>query len=448
MGIVSACAMLAAVILCIFSYFTRSYFTLVVAAVLMLFQNMLGICLAGSGLGYLTQIALLLKETVVYGSVVAAVLLEGRRIFKDLGASGRYFFIYVCLLAGYMCIGQADLMAKLTSFRTLFTPVVLVLFGSVLWLRDGDEAKFLKLLLISGVFSVAFGVLESYVFSADFWTNLGMAEFNSIKGFDRWVNSDGLANSFFSYDFYDYIGSSIRRMASFIAEPIAFGHISALCYAILLFDRKRRLIPNTYTRSVLYGLFLFGAVASLSKGAIIVCVIITVLRFFDFKYPTTYMFIAVMSLVLMEMLLSSSVTSLQNHSEGLLGSFQGHFIFGEGIGTGGNYAGLYGQSEVEGAESFIGALIVQIGLPGAICLASAFILLYKSVLNSFGGFKTFKENCVMAAPVVFSLCCLIESVMSESAVGFIASGFGFICLGIVANRQVDHCPSTAMACKS
>lgn len=392
--------------------------------------------MAGQNVDYLVQPVLLLKELVVYGAIVSSVVLSGVIPLSKQGLISKCIAVYILLLFVYVIVSNATLMAALSGFRTLFTPLVLMMFGSILILRADDCKRLLQFAVVSGIILFAFGLLESYLFDIDFWITLGMPEFNHIKGFDQWANSDGIAYSFFSYDLVDIIGTSIRRMASYVAEPIAFGHIMALCFCVLLYAPRNAIFNNQILIIIMQVCFAIGCIASLSKGAILISLIAVVLKMCDFKHPVSYLGLLIASLVCLQLLSNSSVTSLQNHSDGLLGSFAGHMLAGEGVGMGGNYAGLFGESQAEGSESFFGAMIVQIGFPGAVLFAAIFVLIFRKLFSFYGGFKQFKSNCLLAGPCVFAMCCLVESIMSESAVGFLASGIGFISLGI-AFKQVS-----------
>lgn len=437
MGIVYSGVLYLELFLCIFSFYTREIYTLVLATVLIFTQNILGILLAGSNMGELSQASLLLKELVVYGTVVAAAVLGGASPFLRLGKAKRPIQAYIVFIIAYIAISGAPLMARVACFRTLFTPIVLILFGLNINITRNEFISFQKGLTVACVVALLFGIGESYFFGSGFWVNLGMPEFNIIKGFEEWTNSQGIADSFYSYDFYEQLGFGIRRMASFIAEPIAFGHIMALAYSILLFDYNSKIVKTNALKSLLAAIFLFGAIASLSKGAILICGLSSALRIFDFKNPLTYVLLLLTFTGVMYLMFSSSAQSLTNHSEGLTGAFSGHLILGDGVGTGGNYAGLYGGNETEGAESFLGSIIVQIGLPGALCFVIGCTQIARSILSSYPNFKTFKAECPGSGGCIFAFGCLIESIMSESAVGFIASGVGLIILGIVLRDSFD-----------
>lgn len=123
--------------------------------------------------------------------------------------------------------------------------------------------------------------------------------------------------------------------------------------------------------------------------------------------------------------LGNMTTSMGNHAEGLVSSFSGHVVFGDGVARG-NYSGLYGEGG-EGGESFIGAMIVQMGCQARFsftCVCGNLHISCEvprriSMHRERNGMRSV-ELCVSLPDRVF---------VSESALSFIGSGMGFVMLG-------------------
>lgn len=416
----------------IIAIFTRGYGALLFVFALICLQNIIGIIIAGIGSQSLSQLLVLYKELVVYGTVAIAVLLFHARPLRQ----NKTLCIFLVLLFVFFIIGENSIYAKLANLRSILTPIVLFLFGACLVVNSTKLISFLKVVIVCGFAMSVFGLVECYVLDSSFWTDIGIAQFYQAKGFDTWLSAKGLPAQFYSYDFYQFIGTGVRRMASLLAEPIAFGHLMALCFAVLLYDRDE-IIKNRPIKTVFLAAFALVVFMSLSKGAILALFIAFFVRVFNPDNPLGYLFFLVFTAVGFVFISGNMTSSMMAHSTGLFESLSGHLFVGEGIGEGGNFAGLYGESG-EGGESFIGALIVQMGMPCALLFLASFGKVLYKIAKPAGSFDVFKQSGYPGGVFLFVLSCLIESFVSESALSFIGCGTGFIMLGILYNATLKN----------
>lgn len=409
-------------VVAIFAIFTRRYGALIIVIFAIVSQNFLCIIVSEPFDSSVIQFAILFKEVVVYGVVVSAFALAGVRYFKR----NAFLFLFLVMLAIYFPVGGNAPMAKLACLRAILTPISLLMFGMAISLSPKERTSALRLFVCIGIFLSIFGFLEAYALGNSFWSDLGIEAFYSHKGFSNWIGASGVPSQFVAYDFFELVGEPIRRMASLVAEPLAFGHIMVLCFSLLLFDDDTIIRAGVY-KNALLAIFFVSALASFSKGALLGLALALLVRFGDFKRPFWWMFCIALCVFVLYWALGNMTTSMGNHAEGLVSSFSGHVVFGDGVGSGGNYSGLYGEGG-EGGESFIGAMIVQMGVPGAILFLLAFAEIFISVARFHVDFNASRKG--MACGVLsFALACLIESFVSESALSFIGSGMGFVMLG-------------------
>ena len=144
--------------------------------------------------------------------------------------------IMVLLCVPYFFVGVASLYTKLICFRQIMTPIILILYGRTLSINERELRDYFSFLVKIGVGIVIFGIIEEFVIGDSLWFSLHIEKYMDMKGFSKWVYSNGLPGNYYSADLYMVVGM-LRRMVSIMADPLLTGHFLALCIVIILYNR-------------------------------------------------------------------------------------------------------------------------------------------------------------------------------------------------------------------
>jgi hypothetical protein len=373
-------------------------------------------------------IMLLTKELVIYSTIIISFIRNPKLIIKKQ-------FLWPVVLAlfclAYFFLGEADTFTKLVSLRQMIMPFALILFGFFLNIDEEGLRKVAKVIIIAGLIDILFGVFEAYVIGDRFWSSLHYEKFYEYKGIGEWATENMLVpRSFYTWDFVKITGYIIRRMVGIVADPILSAHILALCFGILLFAEDLNIKKNI--RYVLLGIFAIGLILSLSKGAFIVTGILILFKIRQKYKRISNILFAVTGVTIVAIIGSSLMGSVGIHFSGLVSALTPRNLLGHGIGMGGDFAGLFGDHELMGGEeSLIGAIIVQIGLAGAVIyLLSLFLICKESLMGK-------SKESVGFPVVIFCVAVILESFLSESAISYIGTGTAFAMLGIVFRSIIN-----------
>ena len=272
-----------------------------------------------------------------------------------------------------------------------------------------------------------FGLLERFVMGDSFWLSLNINKYMDAKGFSAWIYSNGLPGNYYSADLYSFVGL-IRRLVGFLTDPLLTGHFLAFCTLILLFTsvygtRKRNNIAIV--------LFSVVILLTLSKGAILIIAVGFVYKLW--RNNRAFAFLAgIFALGALVFLIKGDfLSTVSTHVGGLTSSLSIDYVFGKGLGTSGNYANLYGEGSATNGESYIGAIIGQMGLIGLIVFIYAIVQLLKRI-------RYIDKSIVSYLVFAYIVGVLIESFVSESAINYVGSGVAFIFFGILYAQQSVH----------
>ncbi|WKB35504.1 hypothetical protein QS257_18600 [Terrilactibacillus sp. S3-3] len=205
-----------------------------VLIIMIVFQNFIAIILSGFSQSFFVTVVISLKELFVYGCIVFFFFLRNNSDLKKSKVINWTACGYIFLIIVYFLLPDGvPLFTKSVSGRQLITPVVLFLFG--FYVKSRKEKIMPYYLQIAAVV-VIFGLIETLFLGDKFWINLGIQKYMNNKGMAEWAfGSHGLPGNFYSYDFSSFIGTDLRRMVSFIADPTLLGQFLVLpvLYAVL-----------------------------------------------------------------------------------------------------------------------------------------------------------------------------------------------------------------------
>lgn len=258
----------------------------------------------------------------------------------------------------------------------------------------------------------------------NYWPALGITEFLNNKGMGAWTfGPNGVPGNFHTFDFKFINDETYRRVVGIIAEPTLMGHILVLPTVFSVISA--RLLPAAFFSLVL--------LLTLSKGGI-AATVIAVACYYIF-YSRRIIPLAMVTLAgvfLLSVVLygfySGGMLSILDHAEGLSNNLAMvlKYPLGLGIGSSGNFAnlaynaGLVDNVVASGGESYFGAVIGQIGIPG---IGLYFLLFYWV-------FKMPVYDVKSRALKLTVLTTLLAGFMSESAVSYVGSGLLFLLLAV------------------
>ena len=413
------------------------------------FQNLVVIPLSELTLPATTKGLLALKELVIFG-IAGLWILDGRV------PRGRLFAVALAFiglnLAGAL-LSARGLMVVASTLRQNVVLVVMLLFGMQMRLSDAQARAAARGLLTLSAALVAFGFIERFALGDRFWLSWGVYEFASDKGFaERFIfQASGLPGNFTFYD----LGFPVRRMVSALADPTLFSHFLALPAIITLAAgealgvRRRRLLLIT---------FLAGIGLSFGRGGMLTFAVGAGVWYASLRGAIPWRWIAGLGLAGIFVTLAlpgdGNLFAFHEKSSGaihLRGLFENMAALreaplGRGLGTAGNLAKVFGDLDAtRGAgESFIGALVYQLGVPGLILWVTLLLGTSAALLRQADthlGIRGALSRAVGASlPGV-----LLTSAVSESAVALTGSGLFFLLAGALLRPPAPRAEASGTA---
>ena len=203
-----------------------NYISINILVLMCVFQNFI-LIIASSNLskeGF--NLFIMVKEAYVV-LLIANGLIKYGQISK---------FQFGCIICTIMIVvygfihGSSSMTGLLASIRQLYLPFIFFVLGSVC-LKDSAQIRkvllfFVKLMVVSAVF----GWIEMAI-GTNFWLKLGYKSFATLKGTETGLSPEGVHGAFYSWD----LGVRLRRMASFLAEPVILGQLFAFALIVSIF---------------------------------------------------------------------------------------------------------------------------------------------------------------------------------------------------------------------
>lgn len=421
-GIVSV--MIIGAVICISSIKANAN-TVKLLIVLCFFQNMYILILSRwlTDLDY--TVICLMKELLVYMTIVISFLRK-RKIDK----TEIYSIIAIIVLLGYIIIKMDFSMGVIASFRQLSIPFVFYIFGRSVKIKKGEFLELVRFFVALSIFAVLFGIVQIIIGPA-FFDALGMRYYMKVKyGFLQMNNGYYMPNSMMSWDLYKYTGKAYLRMSSILVDPVVLSQVLALAFTLVTFDYCEDLMSKKRKR-ICSILLLSGVVLTLGKGGIIIAALAFV-YFFGKRNKerkllsyAVYLVIGFICIILIQN--ADSGESISSHWAGLVDNIQvmKEYPLGTGIGTAGNMASKYAESEeIENSgESFIGAVIGQMGIMGIVIYS---IYIYGLVVK----YKRVKQyNKLYNIIFITTNCMWITSFLNNTAISFTNCFMYFVILG-------------------
>ncbi len=296
-----------------------------------------------------------LKDLGYFILVIYALFVLGLK--KDI--SVLILFLPALLYLG-ICFIYSDsiLFARAASLRQMLTPYFIVISCYIVLKKDDDLYPFIiKVLWVV----VCFGFFE-IIFKV--WKVIDIRPFFTIKNIA--VGGDG----------YPFVLTepilNVKRMSSTFLDPINLGHTLVCFFFIYKINNHNKLKKYLYCGFILLALFF-----TFSKGAWLQLVLI--FTFFNHKIPVFFKIIGIGVGILLYSILMNYHQGLVIHLFGFTSVFSSLNTFGYGIGMVGNQSFMaYGSVDVLNlgiADTFVGALLGQLGWFGALLWFSPFLFI-------------------------------------------------------------------------
>lgn len=391
-------------------------------------------------------IKLLVASKEVFSAVLLSVLFYRNAKKVKWGIVDMAALVFLCAYFLYFIKSPAGITARVVSFKEGFMIVCFYFIGRLFIFSKDDLAWMLRAVVGVSILVAAFGYLERFFFDGLSWKFLGAIDYLESKidtsQFDS-IAIDGLPHNWFTF-----LGTTpVRRMVGPIGDATSLSRFLAFPVLALIYLRSLtgRIDEAGFLRLSLL-LFLGAALAlTLGRGGQVIIIGGTLVLFLARKpviallLGIPFMLLVVLKLAIFDLQSGSAMRHLAGLAGGLSELFRSPL--GNGLGTSGQMAVLYGVVEVKVSESYIGSLAFQTGLPGVLLYTAFFAIFSYSFAREY--LRKRRTPDEWRAPLLaFSLSSGIyfTSVLANSAIAPISSGLSLIfcgaLLGTIKREQI------------
>lgn len=368
-------------------------------------------------------ILVFLKEILVYITIIGSFF-KKRKVDKVEICSIVALFVQVV----YLIFRMDFSMTTLASFRQLSIPFLFYLFGRSVRLQKGDFLEIIRLFVKICIFSVLFGLFQ-IIIGPSFFDKLGMKNYMILKyGRVTMYGEYCVPSSMISYDLMKFTGKTYYRMASILVDPVIISQLLALAFVLVSFDYSLKLTSEN-KKKICSILLAVGILATMGKGGIVIAILTWIFIWGKKNIQRKILSYALYAVVgfacLMILVGSSNGSSFDMHMSGLTESILvlKDNPLGKGIGTEGNMAVLYGADTEAIGESFVGALMAQMGFVGVFSYVFFIWELYIKY-KKVRGKNSIYDNIYFATNSMW-----ITSLLNNTSISFTSCFMYFIVLG-------------------
>ncbi|SEJ25934.1 hypothetical protein SAMN05216201_106120 [Pseudomonas linyingensis] len=300
-------------------------------------------------IGPSASVAIALKDIALF-SIIALSLVAFRVNHKDI--------IYISLIAAYAAVfliisanNETPPIAALSGLRQIITVFLIISLGALLSSKTKTtQENTIKHILAVGVIIASIGVIERFT---HLWSPF-IREYFELKNIG--VLSIGypfvLIEPLPVFNEFNGVTGFLRASSTFL-DPVNFGHAMVFWFFLSSIMGLKRL---KY-------LFLLSVIISFSKAAIFQLILIAL-------YRSRISFALKISLCLAATVIGltfiATHAGFDSHFRGLVNSIGSLSVFGKGLGEAGNVSAMYATNDSGIGDSFIGALIGQVGIAGTL----------------------------------------------------------------------------------
>lgn len=387
-----------------------NYITLNILTIFVFFQNIVLVLISRSINGEMYNAIVLIKE--IY--VVLVVLWSFRKKRSVDRIEWICYISVLILIVLFFIHSKGDMLSRLASVRQLYLPFIFYIFGNSIKMSKIDMQKSIRFFINLSVLCVLFGFVEMAL-GDRFWALIGIKEYATFKGFDKYIYSGELVpGSFYSYDFYPII-PRFRRMASVFADPVILGQLLGFALVIAVFYKDLTAVKSK--RLIYIVVIGTGLILTLAKGGVIIAaisILILMRKLWNKKIFSTLCIIV--AIVLAIQYVGFGLRNALSISAHIDGFWEGVDILksnllGIGIGGYGNLGSNYSSGDIEGSESFIGAALGQIGIFAIIYVV--FYCAFVKRIKKSTGYDSFSEILLW-----LNIGLLITAFVNNTAISF------------------------------
>ena len=379
----------------------------------------------------------LIKEMMLYLSIVFFLLAS----FKiKIHTKSKYFLfvsLYILAIIWNFFFSPAPIQARILVARFLVLPIICIGIGKSMILPTPMVPKLLRSILYFGIFLAISGIIE-YKVGDSFWTNIGYSQYAiDIKGNTPWGLINGVTANFYTYDF----GPMLRRVVTHTADPLASAFLISLAFGIATFKKSLNLKHKRFNfHTICWFVLAIICILTLSKAVFINMAILMMIKlYYNKNIPKSIsklayaLFIGVIVINVKKMIMGAD-NSVAVHFNGFINGIMSSGLFGNGLGTAGASASMLAAADVEVAESFIGAMAVQIGAIGTIAFIGLMYQIIKKINENYQ--RSHNEFFLLCKALFYGL--LVSIFFSESSVTIMGTGIYFILLGIATRKSWEN----------
>ncbi|HBG46009.1 MAG TPA: hypothetical protein DDW94_03375 [Deltaproteobacteria bacterium] len=390
-----------------------------------------------------TGIKLIVATKEVYATIFLSVLFlkNSRKVrwgYADIAA-----LAFIAAYAIYFMKSPAGVAPRIASFKEGLMVVSFYLIGRLTLFSRDDITWMLRTTVAVAFFVAAFGFVERFLFDGLSWKYIGAVDYLESKMDTSQFGS--IVINDLPLNWFTYLGNTpVRRMVGPIGDATSLSRFLALPVLALIYmrsiaGRSRVAVP---VRLVL--LFFLGSALALTLGRGGQVILIGGLLVLIFaRRPVVALLIAaplVLALLAELAIFDPQSGSAIRHMAGLEKGVGALFDspLGNGLGTSGQMAVLYGKVDVKVSESYIGSLAFQMGLPGVLLYTLFFTLISAYFLRAYRLCRRTTESWAMPLlAFTISSGIFFTSILANSAIAPISSGLSLIFCGAVKGA-LDH----------
>jgi len=416
--------------ICLYGLIKHNYISINLLTVVCVMQNFVLIIASPYVSRSIYTLTILIKEIYVWGLVVYALLKRRRNNFFDLGC-----LLAIVFIVSYGVINNSgSFSGALVSVRQLYLPFMFYLLGRSIIKTEEQIENILRYYVNIMVFCVAFGIIELLLLRDQFWIKIGFSTYAKYKGIESGLSFDtGVHGAFYTWD----LGFRFRRLVSFMAEPVILGQLIAFALIIAIFFKS---LFKSRTQRYIYIMALsVGLLLTMAKGGILIAlyafafVLGKMWKNKELSFIAKVGFVFILILGIIYTFSDGSTSNGSFHFAGLTENVRNlpRYFFGRGIGSVGNLGYSYGGRGTLNAngESFIGAVIGQMGIFGIAIFSWFYFNLFKKIK------KTKKSNLYDISNIIcyLNIGLFLTSFVNNTAISFTSCFIYYIMAGAVCS---------------
>ncbi|MFO7657145.1 MAG: hypothetical protein R6W78_08765 [Bacteroidales bacterium] len=332
----------------------------------------------------------LLKDLPVVALVIMMFFMFSRNFPL---AVFRYLIpIFLFIIMSFF-MSDASAFLAMASFRQLVMPFVFILIGYVFIKSIKDYDGLVKTVISVMFVIVMFGLFERFFL---IWTFIDVSSFYNFKNISVfhygypvfWIEPVSL----FGYQTFE---NGIPRMVSLILDPVNLGHMLVCVFLLVLFEGRKFLTIHAHYFMIL--VFFIGILLTFSKGSWLQLFLAAIIL--NHNISIFFKFIGFVISLPFVYLYVSTHAGFMAHFYGFISIYDHITLFGDGLGSYGNYSRMFSEDYVdEVGDSYWAAVIGQIGILGFFTWIMTFIFIAKK-----NGFNHYLSWLLLSQVFVSSL---------------------------------------------